>query len=152
MSPPVCVHTLLLSVLCSWCTPCQHSKNCAADTSYTVIIAITGMSTSRHTETHLAKHGAQTPLPFLHGVWVPGLCPKVTSEFQTISLYTSYNTTSFEWVSLSNDQWPLYHNYADGENLPLATTQQGGASHEILCQVTSAFLLYTVGKREKVPG
>ena len=51
----------------------QHSNNCAADTSYTVIIAITGTPTFRRTETDPGKPGAQTPLPFLRGVWVPRL-------------------------------------------------------------------------------
>ena len=40
----------------------------------TVIIAITGTPTFRRTEKHPGKPGAQTPLPFLRGVWVPRLC------------------------------------------------------------------------------
>ena len=57
----------------SRCAPCQHSNNCAVDTSYTIIIAITGTPTFRRTETHPGKPGAQTPLSFLRGVWVPRL-------------------------------------------------------------------------------
>ena len=40
----------------------------ATDTSHTVIIAIMGTHTSRRTETHPGKPGAQTPLSFLRGV------------------------------------------------------------------------------------
>ena len=43
----------------------QHSNNCAAETSYTVIIAIIGTPTSRRTEAHPGKPSAQTPLSFL---------------------------------------------------------------------------------------
>ena len=37
------------------------------------VIAITATPTSRRTETHPGKPGAQTPLPFLRGVWIPRL-------------------------------------------------------------------------------
>ena len=40
-------------------------------TRHTLIIAINGTPTSRRTETHPGKPGAQTSLPFLRGVWVP---------------------------------------------------------------------------------
>ena len=67
-------YTRCCSVYCaSRCAPCLHLNNCAADTSYTVIIAITGTPTSRRTETHPGKPGAQTPRSFLRGVWVPRL-------------------------------------------------------------------------------
>ena len=67
-------YTRCCSLYCaSRCAPCQHSNNCAADTSYTVIIVITGTPTSRRTETHPGKPGAQTPFRFLREVWVPRL-------------------------------------------------------------------------------